>query len=369
MVRKKQKIAIATWLDSKNYGTSLQAFALYKKLQNLGYDSFLLRHYSTKQSLYSMTICLLGNLGLINLIMWLRSYRDSWHRKIYIFQKKFETIKAVYTQKELSILQQNTSAFISGSDQIWNAWYNFDPFYFLDFAGNVKRIAYASSIGTNTFPPTIEKEIKTLLEKFTYIGVRESTAKDYLNNLLEVGHVIQVLDPTFLLSAAEWESMIIRPNIDLPNRYIFTYLIGNNKEYIHQMNIIKEKSKIADIVYIVPAEGINRKFPNAMNIKGLNPLEFVYLIRHASLVCTDSFHATALSINLSKEFIEFIRFNNQDVKSQNSRIFDLLRKYNLNDRVFNNQLNLYKIDYNYVQQILENDRAKSLDFLLNAIEK
>lgn len=369
MRKERKKIAIVTWLDSKNYGTSLQAFALYRKLQDLGYDSFLLRHYTAQQSFRSIAIRLLGSLGLIKLIIWLKSYRDSWCRKVYIFQKEFETIKAVYTSKQLTALQKKTCAFISGSDQIWNAWYNFDPFYFLNFAGNVKRIAYASSIGTKGFPRTVEKEIKKLLEQFAYIGVREITAKEYLNSLLGVNYVVQVVDPTFLLSAKEWERIMVRPKTDLPDRYIFAYLIGNNTEYLRHLETVRNKSGITDIVYIVPAEEDERKLHDSINVKGLNPLEFVYLIKSSSLVCTDSFHATALSINLSKEFVEFLRFSKKDVKSQNSRIFDLLGKYNLNSRVFNSQMNLSKIDYNRVQKILLDDRAESLDFLLNAIEK
>lgn len=106
MRKERKKIAIVTWLDSKNYGTSLQAFALYRKLQDLGYDSFLLRHYTAQQSFRSIAIRLLGSLGLIKLIIWLKSYRDSWCRKVYIFQKEFETIKAVYTSKQLTALQK-----------------------------------------------------------------------------------------------------------------------------------------------------------------------------------------------------------------------------------------------------------------------
>lgn len=51
-------------------------------------------------------------------------------------------------------------------------------------------------------------------------------------------------------------------------------------------------------------------------------------------MCTDSFHATAICINLQKDFIEFLRFKETDTKSQNSRIKDILERYELTNRIY-----------------------------------
>ena len=91
---------------------------------------------------------------------------------------------------------------------------------------------------------------------------------------------------------------------------------------------------------------------------------------NASYVCTDSFHATALSINFSKDFVEFLRFSDRDIKSQNSRIYDLLNHYNLSYKIYsvNNSDWTNSIDYIKVQESLSSDRRDSLTFLINAIE-
>ncbi|MFR2767096.1 MAG: polysaccharide pyruvyl transferase family protein [Thomasclavelia sp.] len=59
------------------------------------------------------------------------------------------------------------------------------------------------------------------------------------------------------------------------------------------------------------------------------PSEFLYLIHHAKLVCTDSFHACVFSILFDTQFYVFEREN--EIISMNSRIDTLLRKFDLEE--------------------------------------
>ena len=88
-------------------------------------------------------------------------------------------------------------------------------------------------------------------------------------------------------------------------------------------------------------------------------------------MCTDSFHATAISINLNIDFVEFIRFENSDKASQNSRIYDVLSHYGLMNRIYkaNDDSWSKKIDFLNSNKRLSEDRKKSLDYLVNSIEK
>ena len=98
--------------------------------------------------------------------------------------------------------------------------------------------------------------------------------------------------------------------------------------------------------------------------------EFIYLIAHASWVCTDSFHATAISINLSKNFTEFLRFKDSDRGSQNSRIYDVLETFKLQNRLYNEMQDMWSkpIDFKESHAILNRLRIDSTDWLINAIE-
>ena len=53
-------------------------------------------------------------------------------------------------------LLSEVDVFMTGSDQIWNCCHRFDSFMFLDFVGGGKRVAYASSIGTNCVPENMK---------------------------------------------------------------------------------------------------------------------------------------------------------------------------------------------------------------------
>lgn len=66
-----------------------------------------------------------------------------------------------------------------------------------------------------------------------------------------------------------------------------------------------------------------------------------------------------------------MRFSDSDKVSQNSRIYDVLTHYQLMDRIFSDQIAKwsYVIDFTFSNKQLEEDRKKSLDYLVNAIEK
>lgn len=158
-------------------------------------------------------------------------------QKIHKFQNEKYNIVSVFSKIECQELILNTDVFVSGSDQIWNAWHSFNPFFFLSFVGDCKRVAYASSMGSNNIPSKYKQEIKTYLSKFSHIGLREQSAVPILQDLLERNDIVQVLDPTFLLSANDWNALASEANIEfvLPDKYILCYFIGNNDFYIQQL--------------------------------------------------------------------------------------------------------------------------------------
>ena len=91
---------------------------------------------------------------------------------------------------------------------------------------------------------------------------------------------------------------------------------------------------------------------------------------HATVVCTDSFHGMAFSINLSVPFVAFKRFDDNDIGSQNSRIYDLLTCFKLTDRWYDDVGMQWRhdIDFTQVRKLVERKRNESLSYLVNAIE-
>lgn len=368
----RKNVCLVTWQGSGNYGTCLQSFALHWKLQMLGYNVSFLHPFHEPFSLKSYLFDFALKTGLFQLLRKIKYSKNLKMQKTYRYQHQGYNMVYVNNINQKEYLLSDMDVFITGSDQIWNTYHFFDSFFFLDFAGDKKRIAYASSIGTKDIKRNCCNEVKRMLERFAHIGVREESAMNALKILLPKKEIIQVLDPTFLLTINEWKSQGQKAKIEIavPNNYIFCYFIGNRKEYAQQLADVKQSYDIPNVILIPSLENPNIDIAGVTVYDAAGPLEFVYLLLNASLVCTDSFHATALSINGGKDFVEFIRFDDDDKQSQNSRIYDVLEHYGLRNRIYSKKNDSWTkyIDYSAVSNILNSDREKSISYLLNSIE-
>lgn len=373
----KKNIGIVTWLGNGNYGTSLQAFALYKFISNQGYDCKYINGFNDKD--WGLKSFIRSNIR--------HSYIWEWKEKRKIKKLKEarkllklrsflnNNIDIVYidTPWQYKKLLAETDVFCVGSDQIWNAYYHFNPFFFLNFAGDVKRISYASSIGTKDFPTEYKEPIKHLLNHFSHISLRELTGCHAVEELTGRKDIKKVLDPTFLLSAKDWREVAKQAQIEIsiPGDYILVYLIGDNKDYAKQVDSLKLKTGMKNIIVIPAAENADFKIDGAIVYHEAAVAEFIYLIAHASWICTDSFHATAISINLGKNFTEFLRFKDTDTVSQNSRIYDVLSTFGLMGQLYNNESETWAqpVDFSKIAEKLSKLREDSVSWLINAIEK
>ena len=151
---------------------------------------------------------------------------------------------------------------------------------------------------------------------------------------------------------------------------MLVYLIGNNDNYPKQVLELQTKTGIENVIVIPAVENPNFEIKGSIVYRDAAVAEFVKLIKNAAWVCTDSFHATALSINIGKNFTEFLRFKDSDQGSQNSRIYDVLDTFMLQNRLYNEMQDLWSkpIDYKESHAILDHLRKDSTDWLVNAIE-
>jgi hypothetical protein len=174
-----------------------------------------------------------------------------------------------------------------------------------------------------------------------------------------------------LLTKDEWSHLCKDRRTPSSKKYLLCYFIGENDSYRKQVDDIRKKMQFDSIVVVVHRLPLKVHIDCATIVDNAGPLDFVNLIQHAACVCTDSFHATAIALNSSVDFIEFLRFSNEDENSQNSRIFDLLNHYALQSRLYSSNHDdwMNRIDYENVQSILEDDRKKSWNYLINAIER
>ena len=368
---KGMNIVLVTWIGGGNFGTSLQSYALHKKLFDLGHNVGIITVFPNQNKFISIIkqfFSLLGLLKLRSLVEY--AFASRGKRKLIQFQKKNYNRFELLTNNSLKRLVNQTDCFISGSDQIWNTHFNFSPNYFLSFAENHKRIAYASSIGTSGIKEEYLNQVKNYLLDFSHIGVREFDTVKVLSSLTGRNDIRQVLDPTLLLTQNEWKKLSKDAVYEetLPKKYILCYLIGKNEIYAKQLKEVKERYRM-DTIIIPATENPNITYENDIVYRNASPAEFVDLLLNANLVCTDSFHATALCINFSVPFVEFMRFSNNSLASQNTRIYDILNHYSLMDRIYECDSSEWSkpIDFTSIQEQLRRDRKDSLNYLINAI--
>jgi len=363
-------------MGSGNFGTNLQAYALYRELEVLGYDTCILSSAPQFDWRYWIHF-LLSQIGAWDVLHRMKRkalhlpFENGEHNRIEAWASRFFNTVKITSQCQLRNLVKNTECFVTGSDQIWNTYHSFDPAMFLDFAGDKRRVAYASSIGTASINPQYAIQMRELLLKFDCIALRERSGARLIADLTGRMDVIQVCDPTFLLTAKEWEgfSQSASVVINSSRPFIACYLLSKNAEYGKQIHDVCNRSGISRVVVVPACENPGFAYENAEVISDVDPTDFVKILLSASLVCTDSFHATAICINVEKPFVEFLRFSDMDIQSQNARIHDLLEQYHFESRMYcvDSDSWYQPMDFTEARRILVSDRSRSINYLVHAI--
>lgn len=366
MSGKERLVGVVTWYASRNFGTNLQAYALTNAICELGYRCNLI---APLHSYSPVAVQKVKN--LMRPVYRLFRPIDTLNSQTELFIRDCLPIANVRTKTEFETMMRQTHAFVTGSDQVWNPYY-LNTFYMLDFVSDKRKVAYGASVGVERIPESKTGPYKKWLPEYDAIGLREQAGIDALKAIVPNLNMQKVLDPTFLLDGQAWSAFAASSTEPLRIRkpYILCYLVGHRRDNVDCVRSLWEDSAGKQLAIIPSAENPSLAIKGAQVMQDVGPREFVQLIIGADYICTDSFHATALSINLSKPFIEFVRFDEDDAASQNSRVFELLAAYGLENRLASRacQIRFEREDLFKAQEKLKGDRAESLSFLTSSIE-
>lgn len=355
------RIGIITIVDITNYGNRLQNYAVYHILKN---------HFKYK----STTIAARTENNFYNdsLLLWLK---NQFAKKLCIFPSFAEKIfgnnitrwsnftnwskliptKFYYSHKYLpTSLNDKYDLFLVGSDQIWNYHFSSIRFndYFLKFADDEKKNAISGSFGVDSIPEEWRNEYITGLKGFKNISVREDAGKEILKDLLGID-VPVLIDPTMMLTPAEWLKVSKKPRVDCSKPYVLKYYLGDE---IESNKIDSWAKKNGYEVY----ELLNDKIPE---LYSAGPGEFISLINNASLVCSDSFHCIVFSILFSKPFLVYAREGTDNYMT--SRMDTLLNKFGLSHRWYHlqDENDYFNCDYSKIPELLAAEKKQFLDYL------
>lgn len=332
-----KSVGILTFHASHNYGSMLQAYALQQTVLDMGYKCEIINFRPERQKQMFRPDYCTGNLieRLKRLIVQFPHIRETWRKyelfEIFLQNNLLLSAKEYGTVEELEQEDLMYDYYISGSDQIWNAdCFDFDIAYYLPFVHSGKLVAYAPSMGpTPENSKNINVNITPFLERYDRISVREPGTAQFIQRKCNK-EVPVVIDPTLLLPAGRWNSLI-DPEPIIKGDYIFLY----SPKFNSFENVYKLAEDISKHYRIKVILSRNHKYLcdkrrwNKFHIKAdIGPQEFLNLLKNARIVCCDSFHAVVFSIMLQVPFLAMDGMND-------SRISNLLEMVGLENRSFN----------------------------------
>ncbi len=389
-----KKIGIISCYNHPNYGSMLQAFATQEIIKEIGCEPITfkldnLMNYSihSKKSYYIRRLTNVSVLKekarrIVNARVGSldKSFQKGLEKRKVAFDKFYQRRIGLSelnkTRNDLVNLSRTMDAVVVGSDQLWHPRNLELDLYSLSFVPEgVRKISYATSIGTGNIPDYAKGEYKKFLEDFHSISVRERTAKNILDGLQIQKNIEVVLDPTLLFSGKEWKEKFDLHD-EKKQEYIFCYFLGVNSIHREIANSLSKKTGLKIVTlknldeYVIKDKTFGNLCPY-----DVGPVEFLNLINNARYVLTDSFHGSVFSILFHKDFIVFDRFRKNDRESTNSRIFSLMNIAGLENRhitegVLSSETVFdvmnEKINYETVEDRLERERKKSIDYLIGA---
>ena len=360
-----KKISIITLHRVFNYGSVLQAYATQEILKKHKAETeiidyipknwqtgHLLFNISRKNGFIKDTIYGLLRAGSVFL-----KQKTFWK----FLRRNLNMTKSYKSYEELCKNPPEADIYCTGSDQVWNSGYcKMDKSFFLQFGDkNIKRIAYAASIGNTELEKEEEQIISEYLKDYSHISVREDSAVAILENM---GYKSTcVIDPTLQFEKENWVKLASKRLIK--EKYLVLMLLYNEDN-----NATQIARKIADEkgLKLVKISWEMIKPKNVDILMTHRPVEdFLSLIYHADFIVTNSFHGLAFSINLNKQFVAIKR------NEYNSRLENLLKLTGLEKRLidvdYNKEITDELIDYTTINKILETEREKAHRFLEEAL--
>lgn len=373
-----KRAGIVTIMGDVNYGNRLQNYAVEQVLNHVGVDAVTIQNIAKSRPAE----------GIASRIFKKRLPRLV-HLMFKVARKKLESILYAGLMKErvkkfrefsdkflhlsdFCISETNIDEhkdklagfdfFVVGSDQVWNPHYRFNsPIDFLTFAHARQRIAFSASIGVDNLPPDSSTLYAQWLKQFNAISVREKSGAKIVKGISGIDAEVLV-DPTMVLDAASWDAIMKEPATIPGKPYILAYFISGElnekKAYLKALR----KHTNWDVVRLWD---IKDKAAYATG-----PSEFIYYVKNASFVITDSFHGAVFSIIYQKPFVVFGRGGHTvDI---GSRIETLLTSMSLMDRKVGGKgfdPGILTVDFRPSELALRREREKAMSFMRQAIAK
>ena len=390
----RMKIGIITFHFPYNCGATLQCLALQTKLESLGHEVCIInyrpwyhqnRYTPMKNPIYWGKKCFDKETrsfprkvykGMKGFFQTVSSWRGNAETKIKdakfssFIQSNLHETKVYRTLKQLQDNPPACDVYISGSDQLWNAGLtdgSFDAAYFMKF-GSPKTGRMTYSVGTNfgslQNPAAV---LEDLVKDIDIISIRENKWRAVLEEATHGKKEIHTdLDPTLLLNKEDYYPKM-SDQLTKTEPYILTYTMPNEtqKQINNGARLLGKELGMKVIDINGNPNGMNKK---ADDSRICGPDEFLWYMKNADYVLTNSFHGTAFSLIFEKQFMVIPH------SITGYRATELLDKVGLSSRykkITTDAVEEMKkeIDYTLIRDRVHELQQESVDFLVSSLDK
>lgn len=388
------KIGIITFHFAYNCGAALQCVALCEKLKKLGHEVCVINYQpwyhknrytplknpfyygikraARKEDADSIIKQLLrGSKGFAGAVYSWRHYPKvkKVDRLFKTFIKDNTNETQIYrTLEQLINNPPKCDLYISGSDQLWNSKLTegkIDPAYLLEFGSDdIRRITYAMGVDIESLQEPLDSVVSSMM-RFDSISLREEECYKKISELTRNTVPMHVdVDPTFLLKKEEYDKYISKEDLyDGP--FIFTYTMLDESQIEVHKTAYELGKKLG--MKVIDASANPRKLNRYVEEQRIcGPAQFLWYIKNADYVVTNSFHGTAFSVNMEKNFVTIPH------SQTGYRVTEILDKLGLSNRYAKSATEAIEcfeksIDSAKSTAILANLREKSINYIVKQI--
>ena len=350
----RRKTGILNLQHTNNFGACLVAYALQTAIERCGSKAQVINYRPEKKT---------------------RPFSGAFRREkaagrnFEKFRRRFLNLTRVCrNMDDLSELNASLDSFVVGSDQVWRFRYvyRFLQEYLLAFAAPSKTLfSYAASFGTDFWEGNDQATeiMREKLLRFNRISVREESGIAICREAFG-SEAVRVLDPTLLLSAADYAPIIKESQLKLPGRYVAKMILDETPEAAAEVErLAKEKGwEVVDIY------GSRKKIggKEAMLCRPVG--DWLKLLQNADYVVTDSFHCVCFSLIFEKQFICVV-----NPERGISRLDSLLGIFGLRDRLIDSLKGFRpdgrETDYRQIERLLQAERKKAYRYLSDCLSQ
>ena len=337
---KRFDVALLSFFNGMNYGSALVAYAQNKILEDMGYS--VLNIHKGYNSFYP--------------------YDET--NKAWQFAKRNYYISR-YFERDESCRELNDIAetFIVGSDTQW--WWNdvslTKEHCWLDFVESSKRkISFSTSFANDTtdIPLETQKRLKYLYSRFDALSVREQSGVKILKE--EFGFDSECLVvPTFVVDKQHYDELA-GASKRTDTKYILAYILDLTEEKENFLKSVTEKQDLP--LVLIPRMSYDGTSELVKEFK-YEIEDFIYLVKNADYVITDSFHGVCFSVIFERNFMAFVN------KARGLSRYEIFYQMKLQNHFFSEMdklnpcLSMIETDWNFCRSYILKQREKSLAWL------